>query len=54
MKVYCKKHPAEQLRVMFIHTLRIERKKKQGTVLKTDWLFCKKCNKPYKVKVILI
>jgi len=49
LKVFCPRHPKEQLRVMFCHQL--NPKNNQGRLLRTDWLYCKKCEKPYKVKI---
>ena len=51
MKVFCPKHKTEKLRVSCYVTNSEQRERLDLITVTTDWLFCEKCNKPYKPKV---
>jgi len=50
MNVYCKKHPEELLRSMYYILRVVERKIVGTTTRRTEWVYCVKCDKPYKPK----
>ncbi len=54
MKIYCPKHPKQTLNTLVYQVMSQEKKKKgikQGAIMRTKWLYCSICDKPYKPKV---
>lgn len=50
MIIYCPKHKNERLHQLFI-SVSEQSVKKLKTMKSLEYMFCEKCNKPYKPKV---
>ena len=55
--IFCPVHKTEHMSRLFIVRSRLKEKTKMnprgkiGTTLRTNWFYCEKCKKPYKISV---
>lgn len=57
MKIYCPKHHQVTLRRLFFHAMDMKlwkkKKIKRGTTVETDYFYCPKCDRTYRIKVTM-